>query len=197
MKTIYLVWKNPTEGGINPDWLQLSGKEFLTLVRSLEGKNRYFIKLANPDHETFDSQIIIEATKEAYTAWKKEKNHADYLQKHSAGWITISYHAMGATNSDDEQESLGEELMADGESDFENDFINAYQLEVALNTLTEEERHIIEHFYFMNKPGTSRSYAQETGISKSTANRRHEAAFTKLKKFFENQWDKNDFKSAM
>ena len=186
MKTIYLVWKNPVGGGINPDWLQLSGKEFLALVRSSEGKNRHFIKLANPDHETFDSQIIIEATKEAYADWKKEKNHTDYLQKHSVGWATISYHAMGSASSDDGQESVGEELLADRDSDFEDDAINAYQLEVALETLSEEERHLIEHFYFGDKPGTSRSYAEEMGISKTTANRRHEAAFTKLKKFFKN-----------
>ena len=187
MKTIYLIWKNPACNGVNPKWKQLSGKEFLDLVRSLEGKNRYFIKLSNHDHEAKDGQIVIEATKTAYQDWKKEKNHADYLQKHSAGWQIISYHAMAKPN---EAGTVGdecplEEILIDVDSAFENDFINSHLLEIALSTLTADERHLIEHLYMVDEPYTLRSYETLTGISKSTSSRRQKAAFEKLKKFFE------------
>ena len=187
MKTIYLVWKNPACNGVNPEWKQLSGKEFFTLVRSLEGKNRYFVKLPNPDHETKDFQIVIEATKAAYQDWKKEKNHVDYLQKHSAGWQVISYHAIanpnGAGAVDDECPL--EEMLIDADSAFENDLISSHLLEVALSVLTADERHLIEHLYLVDEPHTLRSYETLTGVSKSTASRRQKAAFEKLKKFFE------------
>jgi len=189
MKTIYLVWKDPACNGVSPDWMQLTGKEFLELVRSAKGKNRHFIKLHNPDYEANDCQIVIEATKAAYADWKKEKNHADYLKKHNTGWRVISYHAMvkpdkaGKVISDD---CFMEGILVDADSSFEDDLVNACALELALAELSVDERHLIEHLYMMDKPGTVRSYEQATGVSKSTASRRQNSALEKLRMFLAN-----------
>ena len=34
MKTTYLIWKDPSCAGINPEWQELTGQEFYALVKS-------------------------------------------------------------------------------------------------------------------------------------------------------------------
>jgi hypothetical protein len=80
MKTTYLIWKDPSCNGIDPDWQEITGKEFLALVRSAESKNRHFIKLQSTEDDGADGAIVIEATKIDYMDWKREKNHAHYVQ---------------------------------------------------------------------------------------------------------------------
>ena len=181
MKTIYLIWKDPACNGISPDWQKITGKEFLALMRSPKGKGRHFIRLQSHDHEIGDAQIVMETTKTAYSDWKREKNHADYLQKHSVDWRVISYHAMGSATED----CTGEEMLPDENSNFEVGVIKSHGLKTALASLTDEERHLVEHLYLMDKPGTVRSYEESTGIPKSTVSRRHKTVLEKLKKFFE------------
>lgn len=78
MSKKYLVWKDPNCNGENIEWLDLSKDEFLDLVNQPESANRYFIKLSG---ETRDEIIYIEATKERYKVWKKEKNNEYYLRQ--------------------------------------------------------------------------------------------------------------------
>ena len=91
MKTTYYAWENPDCNGIDPIWVELSGLEFLALVRSAESKGRYFIKLENDQNGT---ATIIESTATSYLAWKKEKNRREYLKRCAEGKPTVSYHAL-------------------------------------------------------------------------------------------------------
>jgi hypothetical protein len=181
MKTIYLIWKNPLCKGIRPEWREITGKEFLSLVRSPEGKKRYFIRLLNTDDSSNDSVIVMETTKIQYLDWKREKNHADYLRNYAKGITLTFYHEMES----DEDECYGEELIPDSGCDIEAEYIKAHELEMALAYLTADERHLIEHFYLSDKRGTICAYEALTGIPKSTVNRRKKAVLEKLKKFFE------------
>jgi len=181
MKTRYLIWKNFSCNGVNPDWQELSGKDFFALVRSVDGKGRFFVKLPSTEVDGNDGAIVMETTKEYYAEWKREKNHADYIRSFSKDRTTVSYHAM----TSDDGECFGEELLADYDSDAEIQFFKAHRLEMALSTLTAEEQEIVHHIHISEKRGTIRSYGSQTGLSKSTVSRKRQAIYKKLKTFFE------------
>ena len=181
MKTTYLVWKDPSCNGINPDWQEMNGEEFYALVRSQEAKNRHFIKLPSADKGGGDGELVMEVTKNGYLDWKREKNHADYLRNWEKTIKVVSYNSFESENG----EFYGEELLPDGDNGVESIYIKTHGLEMALASLTDEERQLIEYFYLSEKQGTVRGYEKLTGISKSTINRRQKAVLEKLKKFFE------------
>jgi len=180
MKTIYLIWKKPGYNGKPPDWQEINGQEFLNLVRSSKGKNRYFIKLQSTDHDESDGEIIMEASKADYLDWRREKNRAVYLQRYSKNVDVASYHAMG----DADDEILGEEMLIDCESDVESQFDKSHDLNMALGILTAREQHLIEFLYLSEGHKTICAYEEETGIPKSTINYRKKAILSKLKKYF-------------
>lgn len=183
MKTTYWVWKDPFCNGVNTDWQELTGREFLTLVRSPEKQGRYFIRLGSSEFDGSDGAVVMETTEAAYTAWKQEKNHTDYLRNVAKGTSTVSYHAL-----ESEDCTFGEELLPDTNCDIEADFIHSQEPEIlreALLLLSDDERQMMEYLYLSAHPGTVRGYEEMTGIPKSTVNRRQRAVLAKLKKFFE------------
>ena len=179
MKTTYLIWQNPSCSGINPDWKKINGKDFLALVRSPEGKGRYFIKLASTESDGSDGTVVMEATEATYQNWKREKNHSDYLRNLGKTVTVISYHSLKS----DEDDCYGEELLANPNSE-DTELLNALALELALASLTEAEYKLIEFLYLSDKPGTVRGYEEMTGIPKTTVSRRQKVALDKLKKYF-------------
>ena len=184
MKTTYLVWKDPTCNGANTDWQELTGQEFYDLVNSPQNKGRRFIKLESTDLDGTDGAIVMEATEAAYTSWKQEKNHTDYLRNVAKGTITISYHAL-----ENEDGTYGESLLLDTNYDLEAEFMHSHEAELlqeALSRLDKDERRMVEYLYLSDNPGTVRGYEEMTGIPKSTVSRRQQALLAKLRKFFEN-----------
>lgn len=180
MKTIYLIWKNPaTPNG----YKEISGQEFLTLVRSSEAKGRYFIKLPSVSEDGSDGAIVMETTKDKYIDWKSEKNHTDYLLRHKAGRPTLRYHAL-----EDEEGDYGEEMLADDNTDVELKCITALEpdlLHEALAKLTEDEYQLIEYMYLSPEKGTERGYSAITGIPQKTINNRKIRILQKIKNYFE------------
>ena len=61
MKTTYLVRKDPFCNGVNPEWQELTGQEFLAFIRLDENKKRRFIKLYSTSDDGSDGDIMIEA----------------------------------------------------------------------------------------------------------------------------------------
>lgn len=180
MKTTYLVWKDSAVSG---DYIQISGKEFLALVRLPENKGRHFIKLLNVSEYDRDGAIIMETTKDEYVEWRNEKRRREYLQEINPGIKPISYHAI---ESDDGR--FGEELLADNNCDIEQDYISALEpdlLKKALSLLTDEEYRLIEYIYLLPQKGTERGYSTLIGVPKSTVNRYKLAIFEKIKKIIE------------
>ena len=135
MKTTYWVWKDPTCGGINPDWQEISGQEFLALVRAKTG--RRFIRLDSSEPDGSDGAIVMEATEAAYKDWRKEKRHKQYLRDSDPGYKVVSYHAM-----ETEDGCFGEELLSDPEAAFETRSIDKLLLDLlpaALEALSAKE----------------------------------------------------------
>lgn len=183
MKTTYLVWKDPSTGGINPDWQQLTGQEFLALVRSPENKGRHFVKLYGTGDDGSDGNIVMEATEAEYRKWRIEKRHKQYLRDINPGYTEISYHAM-----ETEDGCYGEELLRDENCDVEAECFKKFEIEAvraAVSNLSDDERQMVEYFYLSENQGTERVYAELAGIPKSTVNRRKTAVLSKLKKLLE------------
>lgn len=182
MKNTYLVWENPACKSINPIWRELNGQEFLALVRSTEVAGRYFVKLGNAQDGT---AIVIEATRASYLAWKKEKNHSEYLKSCAESTSTFSYH-----EGDSAEGGCGEELMEDITADVLSECFAAMTretLKAALVSLTEDEYKLIAYLYLSDKRGTESRYAALCGVSQKAINKRKIRVLAKLKTFFEKQ----------
>jgi len=166
MKTTYLVWKDQSCNGINPDWQEITGQEFLALVRSPESNGRHFVKLFSVSGDGSDGCIVLESTKEKYLKWKREKRHREYLRDSNPGYTQVSYHAL-----ETEEGCYGEELMRDEDCDVEAECFMKFEIEAvraAVASLNEDERQMVEYFYLSENQGTVRGYEELTGIPKST-----------------------------
>ena len=100
MKTTYLIWKESSCAGINPDWQELTGQAFYAFVRSPKVKGRHFIKLPSTYADGSDGAIVMEVTNAEYRKWKREKNHCEYLRRDAKLFTTLSYHAMETDDGD-------------------------------------------------------------------------------------------------
>lgn len=180
MKTTYFVWEDPSCEGISPNWLELSGQEFLALVRSAEAVGRYFVKMEDAQEGT---ATVIEATRASYLAWKKDKNRQVYLKACAKAKPTVSYHALVSDGG-----VYGEELLEDRTADVLSECLISMTRETlkdALASLTSDEYKLIAYLYLFDRRGTVRGYARLTKTTKSTVNRRKDAVLLKLKKYFE------------
>lgn len=183
MKTTYLIWKDPNCNGVNPDWQEICGQEFLALVRSPENEGRHFIKLLAVSDDGSDGNIVMEATAEKYRKWRKEKRHRQYLRDVNPGYQEISYHAMA-----DDDGGYGEEVLTDTESDLETDCFRLFEFEavrLSVERLSDAERRMLEYLYLSEKQETERGYSELTGIPQKTVNDRKKRILVKLKKFLE------------
>ena len=181
MQTTYLIWKNPPIKGASPDWQEITGKEFLALVRSPEGKNRHFIKLPSADPDGNDGAVVMETTKAGYLDWKREKNHSDYLRSLCKGRTVISYHAMVSNKG----VFFGEEMLRDEDSGVEAEYFALFdraEVRKALSLLSEDEQRMIEFLCMSERQGTEREYSALTGIPQKTINDRKKRALAKLVK---------------
>ena len=183
MKTTYLIWKDPSCGGVNPEWQEISGQDFLALVRAPEHKGRRFIKLCGVSGDGGDGDVVMESTERQYAAWKKEKNCADYLRRCNKDFTVLSYHSL---ESDDG--GYGEELLGDTGADIEDEYLRLLDkqtLRAALAQLSEDERRLIAYLYLADEQGTERGYIELTGLAKTTVHDMKVRCLKKLKKFFE------------
>ena len=179
MKNTYLIWKDPSCNGVNPEWINLSRDEFLVFIKLLENKNRRFIKLSSTNDDGSDGRIIIEATEAQYRDWLVEKRHAQYLRDINPGYKVNSYHA----DDNEDEDFCGEELMADMECEVELEcFGNIYikALRVAITKLNEEELHMITYLYLLEEKGTECGYSTLTGIPQKTVNDRKKRILKKI-----------------
>lgn len=176
----YYIWNDPSCKGINIAWKELSGKEFLAMVKRPENKGRWFIRLGNevcPDADI----IILEVTEAEYDAWKQEKNAGDYLRRQSKD---TSITSLDCPPQESELESLYE-TVADEKVDVERAalFHLAHEtLELALKSLSDDEADLMAKIYV--KGNTPAEIARELGVHRSTITRRVDTALNKLKKFF-------------
>ena len=77
----YFVKQDPSVPENFIVWLKMNGQEFYRFITSPEGRGRYFVDM---------DDIVIEASKEQYEDWRREKDHSDYLREQEEGSLTLS-----------------------------------------------------------------------------------------------------------
>ena len=182
MSKKYFVWKDPACGGINIEWLEITGKEFYSMMKLPENKERRFVRLGNEVCKD-DDVIYMEATEAQYLSWRKEKDERLYRQKVNSSYKTISMDVEAAGVED----VLVEETVADEQMNTEEQVINgldAAQVRKALEDFTEEEVKILLAIYVHKRKFVS--VAEELGVSRQAVSKRAERLLARLKKYFEN-----------
>lgn len=148
-----------------------------------EGKKHYFYIFKDARENT----IGIEITAEQYKDVKKGVDRETYL-KIVRKDLDISETSIESMLLDD-GEGNGEEILADEKQDLEAFLIDSEEKSIlrnALNSLTQEERMLINMLYFVEPRLSERQAAQVLGIAQKNVNARKKKIFEKIKSFFEN-----------
>ena len=180
IKTTYFIWKSHKCKECDRELQEISGKDFLALVRSSVSKGRYFIKLPSTEINGSDGVIVIETNRDEYRNWKREKNHDDYIRNTGRDILVESYHAL----TSEEDKYYGESMFSDS-GDFDDQCNELIDLADALNSLSIDEYKLIEYFYLSGEQRTIRSYEEKTKVPKSSVNRKLKAVLQKLNKFLD------------
>lgn len=183
MKKRYFVWKDASCNGINPQWIELTGKEFYEFRKKPENKNRLFSTLGDPDYD--DECFIMESTPEQF-----RKANSDYCKRYrriahriESGRTEVSFYS-----SVSELTTLTyEDVISAEEDDIEEKVIEMLEKEAlyrAIETLSPEERKVILAYFLSNENNKGeREIARAIGIPRKTLNNRKLAAIKKLSDF--------------
>lgn len=83
MSNKYFIWKDEKCKGINPEWLEISGKEFYRLVSKPENAHRKFIKEPIDPENISMGFFVLEVTKDNYNKFdalrKRNERSEDVL----------------------------------------------------------------------------------------------------------------------
>lgn len=178
----YYAWKHPECNGINPEWIEMTGKEFLAFKRRTENKNRKFVALADPEMET--QTIFLEATKSEYDRWHREESR-EFRRKDSQKGIHYLL-----VSIDDQVFSDGnstfEDILPDEETDIESEVLSTCFIEEllsAVSQLSDTEKALVDICFLNNKDNLSeRQLAKKIGIPLMTLNNQKRAILKKIKK---------------
>ena len=182
MKKRYFVWKNANCNGVNPEWIELSGKEFYEFQKKVENKTRYFATLAHPELD--DVCYVMECTFEDYLKNHKEncETYYKYGLKKKAKITEVSYYSKVTDSS----LLTYEDVIPDENENVEENAIKSIQIEkinMAITKLPLDEQAILQALYFQNEDGKSeRQIAKELSKYSMTLNRQHKRIKEKLKK---------------
>lgn len=180
-KKYYLVWKDETCNGVNPEWIFMTGKDFYKFIRKPENKKRYFMTL--DDRICKDADIItMECTKEKYQEWRAEKHHEEYLDKFEREHKFISINSYVP----DSESMTYEEVIADESVDIEDDLMRVAKnqlLKVFFHNLKSDELELIKRLYIENNGMNESEIAIEMGLPQKTLNNRKLNLRKKLKNF--------------
>ena len=184
MKKLFFKWKDENCHGINPEWVEMTGREFLEFKRKPENKHRKFAEYIDENQET--TTIVLEVTQDSYNRWHCEDviRKRKRTEKCESGYKEISM----------DEEICGQniedftlhDVIADESVNIEQDIINLCeinQLREALKRLTPEEMELLEAMYLSEKPMTERDYAKKIGLCSSGLHKRKIMLLHKLKEY--------------
>lgn len=103
------VWVDANCNGENIEWVELDVKGFLDFISNPQNKGRRIIKLCDPYFNEADT-IYIEVTEEQYIEWKKEYDHALYVNRENRNFKTVSMQELQEDNSDFDIAYVDEEI---------------------------------------------------------------------------------------
>lgn len=185
MKKLYFRWKDEACNGVNPEWVEMTGKEFLEFKRKPENKHRKFIACTDEYGET--STIVMEVTREKYNEWRREeeRKRRKREEEKKQGYKLVSM--------DDEMEGVEisditlHDVLPDESANVEADVCKhcmGQHLQEVLKELSDDEVKLINSLYLGEKPLTESAYADYLGVSQQAINKKKLIVLGKLKKFF-------------
>ncbi len=164
--------QNDREG--HPVWLELTGQEYYKLLKSDEGKMRYFMDMGD---------YVLECSKKEYQAYQKEKEHLKYLNRLQRGAVHISLF-----DSELFDGCNGEERIADQNVNVEEAVVHKWltdRLHNAISQLTASEQELLKLFFFSIPKKTVRQISGELGVPVMTLQNRKDRIIKKLKRYME------------
>lgn len=185
MSKQFYVWKDRNCNGVDPEWVQLTGREYFSFVSDPGNEGRYFVVLGDDGDENA-GEIYMEVTPEDYRKWKNESRVSYRRQRRNAPYVECQ-RSLDETVGEDEELAL-HELVADEnanlvEQAFHN--LDLSTLREAMKSLDSDEIEIVSALYFSNQDQKSdRKIAQLLNLSPTTLNYRKIKTLQKLKNFF-------------
>lgn len=202
MSNKFFVWKKPICDGIDPEWIEITGKEFYMLIDNPENAQRRFIK------EYFDPEnkqlgfFVLESTKENFnkheaTRKKRERSedvlNANMKRHRLSEKVRVDEYQLNsiptvvsfdAPVTEDEELSYHDIVpdVGDNEEKIVEKLLidDIYQ---QTRGYSESERQLLDEQYFNNTANKSeREIAKMLNIPTSTYNRKKEKIIKKLQK---------------
>jgi RNA polymerase sigma factor (sigma-70 family) len=166
-------------------FMRLCGREAYDYLRSVEGKNKRFMRTSA--HEDGGEDEYVEVPSAYIRKHRQDERRVQYVSDciEGSGIVTVSLYAM----ADKETLDLvnGEECIADESADVEENAFRSMELETlrkALKALTEEERRLVSALFYCGRQITEAEYAKANGISQQAVSKKKRTVLQKLKKFF-------------
>jgi hypothetical protein len=173
---IFLVKKDPVASKSEIEWIQMSGSEFYSFIKSAEAKGRYFICLT--DDVSYECpEIYIETSYADYKKWKAEYNAHQYLKEQEKPYETFS------ADTSVTEDSCLLDTIADDDFSPEEIAVMASEknrLMSAINSLPKAEQYIVYRLYFDKPPQKQQRLADELGIKKDVLTKRKQKILKKI-----------------
>lgn len=180
---MFLVWKDKDCNGINPEWIEMTGKEFYRFTSKPENARRRFIVLDDRFNEGADI-ITIEANEEEYQKWKKEYDHQRYLDKLELERETVSlYDAISMHEDLSYEEVIADEDVNVEETIMRQTINNSFR--TVLSQLDEKEKKWVKFLFLINRSLTESQISAKYGIPQTTLNSKKLAIRRKLRALLE------------
>ncbi len=193
MSKKFYAWKNRDCQGINPEWIELTGKQFAELCNANKSlpdeEKRWFYKL--PALEKDDDNIVLECTKEKYLESQSQANITYSKNKGKDLFFQIfSICSFDFVYIDDSGEEYTlHDIVEDSrvnveETAIENCFTNT--LYEAISILNQEDKEFILYWLDKKREGTSDiKIADSLGLTFKAFRYKFSQICKELKNFFE------------
>ena len=154
MSKKYYAWKNRDCQGITPEWIELTGKEFVELCKANKDlpdeEKRWFYKL--PGLEEGDDYLVMECTYENFLKSEQER-----LQRHRKIELWECFECLSLdykyTDNSGEEYTLAD-IVRDPRVNTEDDYMNL-ALYAAIDLLNDDYRNFILYWIENKKDGLS------------------------------------------
>ncbi len=202
MSNQFFIWKNPNCKGINPEWIELSGEEFLKFIRKPENSQRKFIKEYVDDEYPQLGYFKFEVNEDKYKEWRateKRKERCEDVTNANNQKAKLSlrddidekqYINIPTVVSFDMAISEEEDLtLHDVITDRNNEFdkvdktLQIKMLYAISRSFSKQERNILEWLYFNNPEDKNETeIAKEHNLSQQYINKMKKKIIKKLQK---------------
>ena len=158
MSKKFYAWKNRDCQGINPEWIELTGTQFVEICKANKAlpdeEKRWFYKL--PGLEEGDDYLVLECTHQEYLKSQVEKEQRAYKIDIWDMYQVLSFDFVYTDDSDEEytlHDIVEDSRVNVEDTAFDNYFTNS--LYEAISFLNQEDKEFILYWIEKKKAGLS------------------------------------------